>query len=179
MMVQVRKLFFPLLLIVAISTAGEAWAQMKGMDHEEKGQDDKKGMMCCEKMGNAKKEAENHHGKMEPGHLFGPNWRETLTQDQKDKADRMHAQLKKEMTVLEARVKQETAELNDLVLRDQSDMKEIQKKIDKIVDLKRSIMQKRYAHIAEMREMLTPQQRLSFDMGVIRMMGEKKGHGGM
>jgi Spy/CpxP family protein refolding chaperone len=179
MMVQVRKFFIPLLLIVAFSSAGEGWAQMKGMDHGEKGQEDKMGMTCCEKMGSAKKHGEDNHGAMGPGHLFGPNWRETLTQDQKDKADRMHAQLKKDMTVLESRVKQETAELNDLVLRDRSDMKEVQEKIDKIVDLKRSIMQRRYAHIAEMREMLTPQQRLSFDMGVIRMMGEKKGHGGM
>ncbi len=103
------------------------------------------------------------------GHLFGPHWKETLTDKQKMQADQMHLTLKKATSVPKALLSVKKAELNKLVVNKSPDIKAIHRKIDEIFELKREIMRKKYEHMVEMRSMLTPKQRVSFDMKLVEM----------
>lgn len=149
------------LLSLCVAVTGEAFAQMgHGMKHGQ-------GQM----MGG--------HGKKGHMGVFGPNWKDTLTDEQKAKIDKMHLALKKELGVIKAKKKLKKAELSAMVIQDNPDMKEINAKIDEVLNLKREIMRKKYAHMIEMRMVLTPEQRVSFDMGALSMGGKRKGHGKM
>ncbi len=183
MMVQERrqamkglgKLFMISILSIGLTAAIPVMAQMgrvtkpgmPGIMHPGEG-------MMGHKMGT---KMMGHPGKHGPGHLFGPHWKKTLTDEQKMQADRMHLALKKEIRVLEARLNVEKTELSNLVVQDSPDTKAIHRKIDGVIELKREIMQKKYNHIIEMRGMLTKEQRVSFDMGVLKKDKHGKGHG--
>ncbi len=117
-----------------------------------------------------------HRGGHGAKHIFGPLWRKTLTDNQKKQADRMHLEMKKLLSVLDARLKLKKVELNNLVIKDDPDTKAIHRKIDEILELKRKIMRTKYNHMVEMRGMLTPEQRVSFDMGLLSRGGTSKGH---
>lgn len=102
-----------------------------------------------------------------PDHAYGSSWRKSLSDKQKKKADQMHLELKKEISGIAAAKELKLAELKLLVVQDRPDMQAVEVKIGEILDLKRQIMIKRYAHKVEMRAMLTPEQRVSFDMGML------------
>ena len=105
-------------------------------------------------------------------HDSGPGWKETLTDEQKLKVDKMHLELKKETGLLEARLGVEKAELAGLLVKDAADMKAIQKRLDEMARIKRDMMEKKYRHMLDVRAILTPEQRVSFDMGVLKMAGD-------
>lgn len=105
-----------------------------------------------------------------------PRWKQTLTEEQKMKADKMHLELKKAMSLLEAKMNLKEVELNNLVPQDSADTKAIHRAIDEIMELKKEMMIKKYDHTVEMRSILTPDQRVSFDLGLGGGMG---GMGGM
>lgn len=117
-----------------------------------------------------------HQGGHEAKHIFGPHWRETLTDNQKKQADRMHLAVKKSLSVLDARLKLKKVELNNLAIKNDPETKAIHRKIDEVLELKREIMRTKYGHMLEMRGMLTPEQRVSFDMGLLLRDGLNKGH---
>lgn len=112
------------------------------------------------------------------GHVFGDHWKSALTGEQKLAIDRMHRDLKKELSVLEARIRLEKVELAALLTEDEPDRKAIDEKIEKIAELKKEEMRKKYNHKLEMRAALTPEQRVSFDMDLMRKAGRGKGYGG-
>ncbi len=114
---------------------------------------------------------EKHQGGM---HLFTENWHGTLTDDQKLQVDGMHLKLMKETATIKAGIQGGKTELAILATRNQADAKAINQKIDEILDLKRKKMQKRYEHIVEMRQILSPEQRLSFDMMIVSRAGKSK-----
>ena len=107
-----------------------------------------------------------------------PAWKESLTEEQKMKADKMHLELKKAMSILEAKANLKEAELNGLITQDNPDTKAIQSNINDIMEIKKEMMIKKYDHMVEMRTILTPEQRLSFDLGRSSGMGgmHQKGH---
>ena len=115
-----------------------------------------------------------HKGK----HMSGPKWKQFLTDAQKKQADIMHLNVKKSMSVLKAQKKLKKVELINLVIMDNPDTNAIHSKIDEIIEVKREIMRVRNDHMVEMRGILTPEQRLSFDMGLLGHGGKGKGHGG-
>ncbi len=104
-----------------------------------------------------------------------PGWLATLSDAQRAQMDRMHLVLKKSMNMIEARLKTREAELDNLVTQDNPDMKAVRSKIDEVMELKKEMMTKRYDHMAELRAILTPPQRVSFDMMVLGM-GHMMGH---
>src|SRR3990172_1683687 len=117
------------------------------------------------------------------GHGMGmgmetPRWKETLTEEQKMRADKMHLELKKAMSILEAKANLKEAELNDLITQDSPDTKAIEGAISGIMEIKKEMMLKKYDHILEMRSILTPEQRLSFDLGHVSGMGGMGGKDG-
>lgn len=119
---------------------------------------------------------EQHHGRR-AGHLFGSHWKDTLTDQQKKKADRMHVALKKSISVVEAMLKVKRTELSNLVVQDNPDTKAIHSKIDEILKSIKKVMRNKYDHMVEMRDMLTSEQRVSFDMGLLKKAGKSRGHG--
>ncbi|MEE8328809.1 MAG: periplasmic heavy metal sensor [Thermodesulfovibrionia bacterium] len=150
---------FVLVSILMLTVTLPASARMcKTMEHG------KSGMMC---------QGKKDHGM---GHLFGSTWKETLTDEQKMKVDKMHLALKKSTSVLKAKLKVNKIELSILIVKGNPDKKAIYQKIDDILELKREIMRKKYDHKIEMRDILTPEQRVSFDMKQVEKAGRKKGH---
>ncbi len=122
-----------------------------------------------------KKEKKAHHKsgghKM---HLFTADWHDTLNDQQKIEVDEMHLQLMKESGPIKAMIKVKKMELAVLATDEKADLKAINQKIDEILALKRQKMQKRFAHIVEMRQMLSPEQRLSYDMRILHRAKKSK-----
>ncbi|MEK7773402.1 MAG: periplasmic heavy metal sensor, partial [Deltaproteobacteria bacterium] len=137
-------------MIALMAGATLAFAQMGDMEH---GHDVK-----MEKMEKAKQ--------CEGRGMETPLWKKTLTEEQKMKADKMHLELKKAASVLEAKVKLNEAELNGLIMKDKPDANAIHRKINDIMELKKEMMTRKYDHMVEMRSILTPEQRISFDFGL-------------
>lgn len=131
------------------------------------------GLEHDKKMGKTGK-TEQHEGPVMG--MDTPRWKQTLTEEQKMKADKMHLELKKAMSILEAKMNLKEAELNNLVTQDNADTKAIHRAIDEVMELKKEMMIKKYDHMVEMRSILTPDQRVSFDLGLSGGMG---GMGGM
>lgn len=95
------------------------------------------------------------------------SWKDSLTDDQKAQAERMHLALKKDMSMIRARSGVKKAELKKLLMQDNPDTKAIEQKISDITVLKKEMMQKRINHILAMRKALTPEQRVSFDAAMM------------
>jgi len=107
------------------------------------------------------------HHERDYGH-DGPEWKDTLTEEQRSKADMMHLELEKSLSLLEAGLMVRKAELANLLVAEKPDTKAVTRKIGEIVEIKREMMEKKYGHMMEMRGILTPEQRVSFDMGVLK-----------
>lgn len=105
-----------------------------------------------------------------------PRWKATLTTEQRQKMGRMHLALSKTLVSLKAQKKVKKAELKLLLVQDKTSTKSIHRKIDEILAIKRQIMRKRYEHLLDMRNLLTPEQRVSFDLGLIRKSGHRRYH---
>lgn len=173
-----RNIFIAVLLMLVV--AFPVSAQMGEMTGEMM-KHGKPGMKHLGKMGHGMERSQSykkgHRGGHGKGHFFGSSWKETLTDEQKAQADKMHLALKKSLSVPKAKLNAKKAELNNLLLTDNPDKKSIYQKIDEIIELKREIMRKKYDHKVEMRGMLTPEQQVSFDMKLLETSGHKKGHG--
>lgn len=115
-----------------------------------------------------KQEKKTHHKsgghKM---HLFTADWHDTLDAHQKKEVDAMHLQLMKESAPIKGMIRVKKIELAILATEEKANSKAIHQKIDEILELKRQKMQKRLAHIVEMRQMLSPEQQLSYDMRIV------------
>ncbi len=113
------------------------------------------------------------HGKQ----VLGIHWKESLTDKQRIAIDKMHLELSKKKSALKAKMALAKTELALLATKDVPSMSAINKKIDQIVRLKRRFLRLRYTHVIEMRKQLTKDQRVSYDMGVLRKTHGNKHHG--
>ncbi len=112
-----------------------------------------------------------HHG----SHLLGPSWKQTLTEDQIRTINRLHADLAKIKAPLKNRMRLAKTELAVLTTKDEPDTGAIDQKIREILDLKGRILREHSNHVIQVRKTLTPEQRASFDVHVIKMAGRKRG----
>ena len=127
----------------------------------------------------------SHHGEKSHGKgvYQASCWTETLTEEQKAKRARMRLELKKVKYLIKAQIKVKKVELATLVTQDNPDQSAMEKKIDEILELKREKMRKKYAYKVALRNILTPEQRILFDMKMLKKAykgksyGHKKGHG--
>lgn len=118
--------------------------------------------------------ADSHNEKAhKSAHHFTDHWAKTLNDDQKARVDMMHLKLDRELVVLKAQEELVQKEINALVARDNADTSAIQAKLDELMGIKKQILRSRYAHILEMRAILTPAQRISYDMGTLEFSGVK------
>ncbi len=116
-----------------------------------------------------------HHGAHHGSHLFGPSWKQTLTEDQIRTINRLHADLARIKAPLKARMRLAKTELAVLTTKDEPNTEAIDKKIREVLDLKGRILRAHSDHVIEVRKMLTPEQRASFDMHVIKKAGRQHG----
>ncbi len=108
------------------------------------------------------------HKKSSKGGTFTSHWAKTLTDDQKISFDKMHLKVGQVEAVQRAKMKMLNAELNVMAATKSGNKKAIYKKIDEIVAVKKVIMRNRFDHIIEMRNELTDQQKISYDMGILK-----------
>ena len=122
---------------------------------------------------------ETHHEEMdqEKERHDDACWMKSMTDEQKAKAAKMRLKFKKVKYHLKAQITVKKVELATLVTQDNPDQDAINKKIEEILDLKREKMQKKYAYKVALRGMLTPEQRVSFDMHMLKKAYHGKGHG--
>lgn len=104
-------------------------------------------------------------------------WTETLTDEQKAKRAQMRLEFKKVKFLIKAQIKVKKIELATLVTQDTPDRSAIERKIDEVLELKREKMRKKYAYKVALRNMLTPEQRVLFDMKMLKKAYKGKGHG--
>lgn len=99
---------------------------------------------------------------------YAAHWKRTLTDEQRATIDRLRLDYLKKKYPLKARTKALKTELALLVTQDSPNKRDINKKIDELVDLKRQLLQLHYDYKVEVRKVLTAEQRVSFDIGLLK-----------
>jgi Spy/CpxP family protein refolding chaperone len=121
-----------------------------------------------------------HHGGCKHGssHLYGDDWRASLTDEQTSQLDRLHVAYAKAKAPRKARMQALKVELTVLATAASPDKEAINTNIDKLLEIKREAMRAKYAYLAAQRQVLTPDQQVSFDMQMIhKAMHGKRGRG--
>lgn len=105
-------------------------------------------------------------------------WRDTLTEEQKAKIAKMRLGFKKKKYHIKAQIKVKKVELATLVAQDAPNQRDIEGKIDEILGLKKEKMRLKAAFKVSVRNELTPEQRVLFDMEILEKAyhGKKHGH---
>jgi len=101
-----------------------------------------------------------HHG--------AGNWKATLTAEQQQQVSKLKLDYKKKVLPIKARIRQAKIELALLITADKPDQKAIDKKIDEILKLKGEKMRAKARHKIEVRKILNEQQRVAFDLHVLK-----------
>lgn len=138
----------------------------------------KKGQMG-KKAGHGKMGHDRHggHGKRHQGH--GDGWKASLTDEQRRSMKALKVEHMKTVVPLKMKIKAVKAELAALVTADKVDQAAIEAKIDDLLWHKRLKMIEHYRYKAAKRELLTPDQRLDFDLAMMkRAKHDKRGHHG-
>jgi Spy/CpxP family protein refolding chaperone len=110
---------------------------------------------------------------MEPPAIPGrftqlPAWAKTLTQSQREQIEHMHHQLDDDQAPHKKREAQALAELNAMTIREDADIADVNAKIDELMAAKTQIMRQRYEHLIEMRSVLTDEQKVGYDEGLLK-----------
>lgn len=108
------------------------------------------------------------------GGLYGAAWESTLTDEQRARLDELKVRQKKMMMPMKARAKAIRADLVTMALADDPDERTLSSKVDEMLALRRQMMMAKFRHIMARREVLTPEQRRSFDMDILHRMGRKR-----
>ncbi len=173
---RLPQLLSSLLLTSIFAFANPAFAaddKHHGMGGGHQGMGDAKGQHGD--MGKGAHAKGKHKGghKKHKGHNMSPHWAETLSDEQRVAIDRMHLKLSSQHAVLKATAALRQKELNVMTAKDGADKNAIDAKIDELMAVKAEIMKHRYDHLSEMRAALTEQQRISYDMAILKREGAK------
>jgi len=107
-------------------------------------------------------------------------WKDTLTDEQRTKLAKIKLDHMKVQAPIKTKMKTIKMDLALLVTADKPDTAAINKKIDELTKLKNAKMKEKYRYITAKRKVLNAEQRVLFDMNVIKkaMKGKQKGHRG-
>jgi Spy/CpxP family protein refolding chaperone len=86
---------------------------------------------------------------------------------QKEAIDHMHHKLHDDQAPFKAKEIQALKELNEMTVREDVRIEYVNAKIDELMEAKTRIMRLRYAHLIEMRAILTDDQKVGYDKGVL------------
>ena len=106
-------------------------------------------------------------------HHFAEHWSKTLSDAQKKQIDQMHLRLARDMAIVKAKAEVAQKALNVYTISKDANQDKINAMIDNLLDYDKEILSLRYAHLLEMRHALTEEQRVSYDMGVLKRSGIK------
>jgi hypothetical protein len=111
--------------------------------------------------------------------LYGEHWKHSLTAEQKAELDRLHLEYARTKAPLKAGVKAMKVRLAVLATSGSATQDDMNGPIMDLLLAKQEMMRAKYNYIAAQRNVLTPEQRVSFDMEVIHkaMHGSKDSHG--
>lgn len=111
------------------------------------------------------------------GHGAMASWQATLTDDQKAEIGLSKLRLRQKQSLVEARIALKKAEIAQIVAADDSSDARLLSAVDELMTLERARTLDHYRHLMEVRQLLTPRQRLSFDLGLVSGDGHGQ-HGG-
>jgi Spy/CpxP family protein refolding chaperone len=116
-----------------------------------------------------------HH---EDGCKKDKSWKQDLSDSQRKEIDKLKLAYKQKKYLLKSQLKQANVEFALLITNDSPDQSAINKKIDAIAKLKADKLRLKADHKISVRKVLTPEQRVKFDMAVLEKAysGKKKGH---
>ena len=110
------------------------------------------------------------------GHGFGHSWKASLSDEQRKTVDKLRLAYKRDKYLLKAKLKQAKVELALLITKDSPEKSAINSKIDQIVKLKKEKLHLKANHKINVRRVLTEDQRVQFDLAVLKRMAKGK-HG--
>jgi Spy/CpxP family protein refolding chaperone len=87
--------------------------------------------------------------------------------DQKAAIDAMHHKLHDDQAAYKAAEAQALKELNEMTVQEGVETDQLNAKIDELMAAKLQIMRLRYGHLVEMRAILTDEQKIAYDKGVL------------
>ena len=122
-----------------------------------------------------------HHGS---SYKRGDSWKNDLSDEQRKQIDRLGLDYKKAKYLLKAQMKQAKIEFALLITEDSPNQSNIDKKIGEIVKLKSKMLRLKADHKIAVRNELNSDQRVKFDLAVLKKANEDKregeghGHGG-
>ena len=86
---------------------------------------------------------------------------------QKQMIDAMHHKLHDDQAPFKAQETEALKMLNEMTIREGVSLEAVNSKIDELMAAKTQILRLRYAHLIEMRSILTDDQRVGYDKGVL------------
>ena len=89
-------------------------------------------------------------------------------QTQKEAIGHMHNELHSDQAPYKTNEALALKELNEMTIRDDVKIEDVNNKIDELMTAKTQIMRLRYAHLIEMRATLTEEQRVGYDKRVLK-----------
>lgn len=107
------------------------------------------------------------HGHMHGGDVAGRDWKTALTEEQKAEIDWITLRLSQQQQLLKAQMDVKEAELNQLMVGEDVVPDQWHAKLDELLLLKRDYLMNKYQRVIEVRQVLTPQQRVSFDLDIL------------
>jgi len=87
---------------------------------------------------------------------------------QKKSINQMHHKLHDDQVSFKATETQTLKDLNEMAIRENISLDEIDAKIDELMVAKTSIMRLRYAHLVEMRKILSDDQKVGYDKALLQ-----------
>jgi len=87
---------------------------------------------------------------------------------QKKSIDQMHHKLHDDQASFKATEKQTLKELNEMAIREDITLDEINAKIDELMIAKTGILRLRYAHLVEMRKIMSDEQKVGYDKALLQ-----------
>jgi Spy/CpxP family protein refolding chaperone len=99
--------------------------------------------------------------------LYSAHWKTTLDETQKQALDRLHVDYARVKHPAKARRQALEMELRALATASQPNQAAIGAKLDQLLAVQRELMQAKYAYLVGQRQILNPEQRLSFDMELL------------
>jgi Spy/CpxP family protein refolding chaperone len=94
-------------------------------------------------------------------------WRDGLTDDQKAEIDLARLKLSQQQAVLRAQIGLKRAEIDRMITSEDADQDTLQHRVDELVALEREKLTNHYRHLMEVRQLLTPKQRVAFDLDLL------------
>lgn len=116
---------------------------------------------------------DDDHGKKG---LYGPHWESTLTDEQRNRLDSLKLAHARAKMPLKAKARAVRVQLAALATAESPDASAIDAKIKEMLEIKLGLMRDKYRYIAARRAVLTPEQRISYDMEMMKKAMHKDKH---